>query len=99
MAPDLAKGSVIVVTPTNNVGFTFDPILNAGSGQIWTLVIANTTGGALGAATFVTVAGGYKLSGAWTQPATGFRRMVTFYYDPVALLNYEISRSAADVPN
>jgi hypothetical protein len=99
MAPDLAKGSVIVVTPTNNVGFTFDPILNAGSGQIWTLVIANTTGGALGAATFSTAPGGYKLAGAWTQPATGFRRMVTFYYDPVALLNYEISRSAADVPN
>jgi hypothetical protein len=99
MAPDLGKGSMIVITPTNNVGFTIDPVGNAGDGQVWSLVIVNTTGGALGAATFSTSPGGYKLAGAWTQPATGNRRIITFYWDPVALMNYEMSRSAADVPN
>jgi hypothetical protein len=99
MSPDLAKGSVIQVTPTNSVAFTFDPITNAGPGQVWSLAIINTTGGALGAATFVTAAGGYKLAGAWVQPANGFRRIITFYYNPGTLFNYEIARTSADVPN
>jgi hypothetical protein len=99
MSPDLAKGSVIQVTPTNSVAFTFDPITNAGPGQVWSLAIINTTGGALGAATFVTTSGGYKLAGAWVQPANGFRRIITFYYNPGTLFNYEIARTSTDVPN
>ena len=99
MSPDLAKGSVIQVTPTNNVAFVFDPITNAGPGQVWSLAIINTTGGALGAATFVTASGGYKLAGAWVQPANGFRRIITFYYNPSTLFNYEIARTSTDVPN
>jgi len=99
MSPDLAKGSVIQLTPTNGVAFTFDPITNAGPGQVWSLAIINTTGGALGAATFVTAPGGYKLAGAWVQPANGFRQIITFYYNPGTLFNYEIARTSADVPN
>jgi hypothetical protein len=99
MTPDLAKGSILQITPNNSSGFTIDPVANAGPGQIYSIAIINTTGGALGAATFSTAPGGYKLAGAWTQPANGFRRIVTFYYDPGNLFSYEIARTAADVAN
>ena len=99
MVPDLAKGSILQITPNNSTAFTIDPVANAGPGQIYSIAIINTTGGALGSATFSTAPGGYKLAGAWTQPATGFRRIVTFYYDAGNLFSYEIARSAADVPN
>lgn len=99
MVPDLAKGSILQITPNNSTAFTIDPVANAGPGQIYSIAIINTTGGALGAATFSTASGGYKLAGAWTQPANGFRRIVTFYYDAGNLFSYEIARSAADVPN
>ena len=99
MTPDLAKGSILQITPNNSTAFTIDPVANAGPGQIYSIAIINTTGGALGAATFSTASGGYKLAGAWTQPANGFRRIVTFYYDPGNLFSYEIARTAADVAN
>ena len=70
-----------------------------GAPQLFTVCIINTTGGALGAATWSSGAAGFKLGAAWTQPATGFRRYITFMFDPVANRAYEISRSAADVAN
>lgn len=99
MNPDLAAGAVLTVTPTDGSNFTFSFVGNAGPSQVYSIVVINTTGGALGTATFSTSPGGYKLAGSWTQPATGFRRAITFYYDANDVMSYELSRTAADVPN
>jgi hypothetical protein len=64
-------------------------------GQIITLLVRNASGGALGAFTFY--ASQYKLGAAWTQPATGFSRSITFVFNGTHLV--EIGRSAADVAN
>jgi hypothetical protein len=99
MNPDLGAGAVLTVTPTDGNAFTFALVANAGPSQVYSIVVINTTGGSLGTATFTTGPGGYKLAGSWTQPATGFRRSVTFYYDATDVMSYELSRNAADVPN
>lgn len=81
------------VTATNGVAFTVGAPAVAVAGQLMTLTIKNTSGGALGVATFNAV---YKMS-AWVQPATGFNRSITFIYDGASWI--EQGRTAADVPN
>lgn len=100
MAVDVSLGNTFRVTPTNAVAFTFNAPTNppaATVGQEIRITIINTTGGALGAATFTGGAGGFRLAGAWVQPATGNRRTVSFAWD--GSVWQEISRNAADVPN
>jgi hypothetical protein len=95
IAVDVALGSTFKVTPTDGAGFTVAAPTNGYTGgQRITITIANSFG-ALGAATF---AGSYHLAGAWTQPANGNRRSITFEYDGGTLW-HEVSRTAADVPN
>lgn len=63
-------------------------------GQVFTLLVRNTSGGVITAPTFAV---GINVSGAFTPPANGFSRTITFFFDGT---NYvEINRSAADVPN
>jgi hypothetical protein len=57
-----------------------------------TIEIANNSGGALGTVTWNPI---YNLA-AWTSPATGNRRSITFQWNAVAWV--EISRTTADVP-
>lgn len=93
-------GNQFRVTPTNGVAFTFNVPTNAPAatvGQTITITVINTTGGALGAATFTGGAGGFRTAGAWVQPATGNRRSATFQWD--GSVWQELSRNAADVPN
>jgi hypothetical protein len=99
--PNLALGAIIEITPNNGSAFAIEAPTNAVSSQvqIYSIVIINTTGGALGALTWRSAIGGYKLAAAWTQPANGFRRIITFYYDAISGYSYEMSRSAGDVPN
>ena len=104
MALDISAGGVLTITPTNSSAFTIsnvmaDAINLTNRPQLFTVCIVNTTGGALGTATWSSGAGGFKLGAAWTQPATGNRRYITFIFDPSANRAYEISRSAADVAN
>ena len=94
---DMAISSIFVVTATNSTSFSINSPTNSGTGQVFTVVVANTSGGALGTCTFD--ASFYRLGSAWTQPATGFRRAITFYWDAVNVKAYEISRTAADVSN
>lgn len=82
------------ITATNNTAFTItNPLYPTYDGQAITFTIRNTSGGALGVATWGTL---YKLP-AWTQPATGFSRSITFLCDGTNFI--ELSRTAADVPN
>ena len=62
-------------------------------GQIITINVCNFHSSALGAVTFGAL---YKLA-AWTSPATGQNRSITFLCDGTNFV--EISRTTADVPN
>jgi len=63
-------------------------------GQVFTLLIRNTSGGVVNTPTF---AANIKLSAALTMPATGNSRSITFLFDGTNFV--ELSRSSADVPN
>ena len=93
VAIDASLGNVYAITATNGTGFTIANPTNASTGQTITIQIRNTSGGVLGAVTWDTL---YKLA-AWTSPATGNSRAVTFLYDGTNWV--EVGRVAADVPN
>lgn len=97
ITPDLSAGPWQIITATTGVAFAINAPLNppgVGFSQELTLTIKNTSGGALGAATFNAV---YKLGAAWTQPATGFSRSIQFRWDGTNWI--EVGRTAADVAN
>jgi hypothetical protein len=93
MTPDASAGQAQTITATNATAFTINAPTNLVTDQLLTLTIRNTSGGALGVATFNAI---FKMS-AWTQPATGNSRSITFRYDGTNLI--EIARTPADVPN
>lgn len=93
MTPNASAGKNQVITATNNSAFTINAPIRPRVGDDLTIKIRNTSGGALGAATWDAVFG----MSAWTQPATGFSRSITFHYD--GSLWIEISRTPADVAN
>jgi hypothetical protein len=91
--PDCAVSTTMFLRPGASA-FTVAAPLNPIKGGIITVTIQNGSGGALGA---VTWNGIYKLS-AWTNPATGYNRSITFQYDP----DYgwrQISQTGVDVLN
>jgi len=82
------------ITATNSTAFTIvNPLYLIYDGQTITVTIRNTSGGALGTATWGAL---YKLA-TWTQPATGFSRSITFLFNNTNFI--ELSRTTADVPN
>jgi hypothetical protein len=95
MTPNAWNGNEFVITATNANAFTInDPTGGTSTtGQRITIRIKNTSGGALGAATW---GAGYKMA-AWTNPATGNSRAIDFQYDGASWV--EVSRTTADVPN
>lgn len=97
MTPDSTMGNIFVVTATNGTAFTINapPAVTPtpGIGQRIVFLIRNTSGGALGVATWNAI---YKMT-AWTQPANGFSRSIEFYFDGTNWVEY--ARGAADVPN
>lgn len=94
VAIDAAQGNLFRITATNNVGFTVSNPTNAATGKVLTVMVRNTSGGALGVLTWDTL---YKLGAAWSQPATGFSRSINFEYDGANWV--ETTRGAADVAN
>lgn len=95
--------SHFVITATDNVAFAINapistaPALTGITGvtscQVITITIRNTSGGALGTATWNAV---FKMA-SWTQPATGYSRSITFKWNGTNWI--EIGRTAADIPN
>lgn len=83
------------ITVTNNTAFTIsNPTGTRQSGQFITFDVYNNSGGAMGA---ITWSSQFKLAGAFTNPATGQHRTITFWYDGTNW--YEMNRAAADIPN
>jgi hypothetical protein len=97
MTPDSSLGQRQVITATNGTAFTINAPANppaaAPFGQRMTITLRNTSGGALGAATWNAA---YRMA-AWTNPATGFSRSVDFVYDGTSWV--EVGRTPGDVPN
>lgn len=94
MTPDASLGNLQVITATNNTAFAINTPTNPSTGQRLRIKIKNTSGGALGAATF---SAAFKLGAAWVQPANGFSRTIEFDNDGTNWI--ETFRSAADVAN
>jgi hypothetical protein len=93
MTPDCAKGETQVITATNNTAFTINLPTNISARRRLRIIIRNTSGGALGVASWNAL---FKMS-AWTQPASGQSRSITFEWDGNNFV--EVCRNAADVPN
>jgi hypothetical protein len=93
MAPDASMGEHIAITATDGNAFTIADPTNGTLGKQIIVQIRNNSGGALGA---VTWGSAFKMA-AWTSPATGYSRSVIFQFWNGTW--YEVSRTAADVPN
>jgi hypothetical protein len=93
MTPDASLAEMQPIVATNGTAFTINAPINGIDSQSLTIQISNTSGGALGVATWNAA---YKMA-AWTQPATGFNRSITFRYNNTNW--YEVYRSASDIPN
>ena len=93
MTLDASLGNVFEITVTDGVAFTINAPTNPVTGQFLTVKIYNTSGGALGAATWNAV---FKMN-AWTQPADTFNRAICFHYNGTNWT--EDFRSAADITN
>jgi hypothetical protein len=92
-----ASGAMGVITVTNGTAFTISAPLSGTNGQIITFHITNSSGGAMGAITWSSAAGGYRLAGAFTNPANGTMRTIAFQYDATLGKWVEIARAAADI--
>jgi len=90
---DAASGDSFVITATNGTAFTIAAPANPTNGQVATFTIRNASGGALGAITWNAV---FKMP-AFTSPANGNSRSVTFHFDGTNWV--QRYQSAADVPN
>lgn len=93
MTPDASLGNEQIITATNATAFAINAPTNPATGQYLEVTLRNTSGGALGAATWNGV---FKMT-AWTNPANGFSRTIVFRYNGANWV--EKGRTAADVPN
>ena len=93
MTPDAKLGASQTITATNGSAFTINAPTNALAGRRLKITLRNTSGGALGAATWNAV---FKLS-AWTNPANGFSRSIEFEYDGSNWV--QVAQTGVDVPN
>jgi hypothetical protein len=87
---DAAKGTQFWVQV--NGSRTIASPTHALDGQEIVIEIQNATGGAV----VTTWAAGYKLAGAWVDPAASKWRTVRFMFNAAASLWYETTRTAAD---
>ena len=76
---DASAGKYFQVTPDDNVAFAIQAPTNPFPGLEFVLRIINSSGGALGALTFVAA---FNIAAAGlTQPANGFSRSYRFFFD------------------
>lgn len=87
---DDAGPQAIVATDGN--AFTINGPVNSVGGDELHLDIKNSSGGVMGAVTF---AAAYLPAGAFTVPANGTRRTISFYFDGTNWV--ELNRAAADI--
>ncbi len=94
MAFDVSAGSEFDITVTNANAFTIEAPTNQTQWQEITLMLRNTSGGALGAITWNAV---FKINGTALSPANGTSQSIKFRYDGVNWV--ELWRGAYNIPN
>jgi hypothetical protein len=72
---DASAAAHVTVSATNGTAFTINAPTNARTGRSITFDIANASGTTLGVITWNVV---FKLAGAFTNPANGKRRTISF---------------------
>lgn len=95
---DCSLGDNFIISVSNNTAFTISAPTNApasGYSKLITITIANGSGGAMGAITWTGGAGGFRLAGAFTNPANATQRSILFRWS--GSVWHEIARTAADV--
>jgi hypothetical protein len=90
-----SSGSIFTITATDNNEFVLNTPTNAVMGQCIMVTIINSSGGALHA-TDPFGNSAFKHD-TWTQPADGYNRSISFYYNGSNWI--ESSRSIADIAN
>lgn len=99
---DASRNTVYVISVT--AGTSWEIAFRTGSstgagycipGQVFTIQIKNTSGGVISAPTWA--GGNIKTAGAFTVPANGYNRSITFVYNGTYF--YELYRTSADVAN
>ena len=93
MTPDASAAPLQVITATNGTAFTINAPTRPRMGNSLTLQIKNSSGGAMGAITWNAV----FARSAWTNPANGQNRSITFVYDGTFWV--QVSQTGVDVPN
>lgn len=93
MTIDVRNGTEFDITATNGTAFTINAPTNGFDGQTIEVSIINSSGGVLGAVTWNAT---FKMS-AWTQPANGFSRSITFRYNGTNWV--QKAQTGVDVPN
>jgi hypothetical protein len=94
ITPDASQGNYFTIDATNSTNFSINGPTNPQLGQTITIRVRNVSGGALGAITWQAA---YKKS-AFTSPANGFSRCITFEYIG-SFVWREVSKNEADIPN
>lgn len=92
IASDASAAAHFTVVATDTTAFTIAAPSNAKKGRSITFDITNSSGGSLGTITWNAA---FKLAGAFTNPANGKRRTVSFKYDGSNWV--ETHRAAADI--
>lgn len=93
MTIDASLGNYYSIDANNGSAFTINAPTNPTTGQQITVRLRNTSGGALGAATWNAV---FKMQ-SWTNPGVGGNRSIVFRYDGTNWT--EIAKTSGDVPN
>lgn len=92
MTVDSSTAGHAAITATDTSAFTINAPTNAKKGRTITFDITNSSGGSLGTITWNAA---FKLAGAFTNPANGKRRTITFRHDGTSWI--EVNRAAADI--
>lgn len=99
MTPDIALGQFFRISVNNNTNFTINRPINPPASFVRALVIGieirNTSGGAIGVATWEGSPSGYAMGAAWTQPGSFKSRTIWFIWNGTYW--EEVNRTAADV--
>lgn len=93
IATDASLSNDYTIDVTNGTAFTISNPTSTSTGQRLTYSIKNNSGGAMGA---ITWGSEFKLAGAFTNPANGNRRTITFCRE-TATEWVERARSMADI--
>lgn len=89
---DASTAGHVTISASDTSAFTINAPTNPKKGRTLTVDIANASGGSLGTVTWNAV---FKLAGAFSNPANGKRRTVSFRNDGTSWV--ETHRAAADI--